>query len=194
MSKLIRESHLQAYENLSQILAPYAVTDIKTKWEQIGSKLLIRNASISNTLYTSAHDFPKCRVMENHDFCFLISQVLGKFRLMKFRTQEEFIPTAWCSSEVDSKPKDCWWKPDNFLKGQHQLSGQPKTSQNLPSLSVRSACFQTKLYLLTWHSELVLSPQRRQKFPARFKQVIIKPSHLDLGHHSDQNICLLRTR
>ena len=38
MSKLIMELHLQAYENLSQILTPYAATDIKTKRAQIGSK------------------------------------------------------------------------------------------------------------------------------------------------------------
>lgn len=30
--------------------------------------LLIRNDSISDTLYTGTHDFPKCRVMENLDF------------------------------------------------------------------------------------------------------------------------------
>lgn len=126
MSKLIMESHLQAYENLSQILTPYAVADIKTKWEQIGSRLLMRNDSISNTLYTSAHDFPKWRVMENHYFCFLISQVLGKFQFMKFRTQEEFIPTAWYSSEVDSKPKDCWWKPDSFLRASTSSVGNQK--------------------------------------------------------------------
>lgn len=121
---------------------------------------------------------------------FLTSLVLGKFQLMKFGAQEEFIPTARCFSEVASKSQDYYWKTDNSPQGQHQFSEQLKTSKKKSDIPFRKErLLQTKLYLLTWNSELVLSPPREWNFP-----VIIKPSHLDLGHHTDQNICLLRVR